>query len=671
VIAQRNRIPRTDRLAGIALAILCFLVFASATGSAAAQDDLLDREQQAMRAALDTVAPSVIQIQTVGGKGATATQLGQQTSSALVLSEDGFLVSSAYNFISEPSAILATLPSGTTMPAKLIATDHNRGVALLKVDLPAGVEPLAVPEMAPLESIRVGAWALAVGRMYETKQPNVSVGIISALDRVWSKAIQTDAKISPSNYGGPLVDIHGRVIGLLGPLSPHAEMGMSGTDWYDSGIGFAVPLSDIRAIVPRLKEGKDLHRGLMGISLEGRDLFSVKPKIIGVHPRGPADEAGLKENDIIVKAAGVPVINQAQLKHAVGPLYAGDQLALTVLRKEKPVEITLELTDKLIPYEHPFLGILPRRDEASSEGEAAGVVVRYVYPNSPAADAGLEAGDRITKLGEEEVADAAALRQKLSRQIPEEKVTITRVRGDETQVIEITLAKLPTDLPRDLPAVEELAAFEGDRPKTGIFELKLAEFENECSVYVPENYHPAATYGVVIWLQAPGKFDGEALLARWKDHCDKRNLILLAPRPRDPRRWTADELEFVRRTYDEIEKDYSIDPNRIVAHGHEGGGAMAYYVAFSQRDVVRGVAAVQSPVPASARPPATDPANRLAIYTATSKENESAARIALQIKGLEKMKYPVTVVEFLGKPRYLGEAELADLVSWIDSLDRI
>ena len=77
-------------------------------------------------------------------------------------------------------------------------------------------------------------------------QPNVSVGIVSALDRIWGKAIQTDAKISPNNYGGPLVDIAGRVLGVLVPMSPDGSGEVAGVEWYDSGIGFAVPLEDRR-----------------------------------------------------------------------------------------------------------------------------------------------------------------------------------------------------------------------------------------------------------------------------------------------------------------------------------------------------------------------------------------------------------------------------------------
>ena len=107
----------------------------------------------------------------------------------------------------------------------------------------------------------VGQWAIAIGRTFAADQTNISVGVISALNRIWGKAIQTDAKVSPNNYGGALTDIRGRVYGVLAPLSPNNQNALAGTEWYDSGIGFAVPLEDIYARLDHLKSGKDLKPG--------------------------------------------------------------------------------------------------------------------------------------------------------------------------------------------------------------------------------------------------------------------------------------------------------------------------------------------------------------------------------------------------------------------------
>ena len=93
-------------------------------------------------------------------------------------------------------------------------------LVLLKVE---SETPLPVPTAVPRGEMQVGQWTVAVGRALSSDEINLSVGILSAVDRIWGKAIQTDAKISPSNYGGPLVDLQGRVLGILVPLSPDAQ----------------------------------------------------------------------------------------------------------------------------------------------------------------------------------------------------------------------------------------------------------------------------------------------------------------------------------------------------------------------------------------------------------------------------------------------------------------
>ena len=109
------------------------------------------------------------------------------------------------------------------------------------------------------------------------RPPSVSVGIISAVGRIWGKAIQTDAKISPINYGGPLIDIEGRVQGILVPASPQGEDVTAGFEWYDSGIGFAIPMEDVLAVLPRLKQGKDLKKGLLGIRMKSPGHVQRRP----------------------------------------------------------------------------------------------------------------------------------------------------------------------------------------------------------------------------------------------------------------------------------------------------------------------------------------------------------------------------------------------------------
>ena len=632
--------------------------------------DLNELEEQAMRNAVVRVAPSVVRIQTVGGVDRVGeVQLGRGPSTGLVVSAEGHIISSAFNFARKPTAIFVHAADGTRLAAKLVATDHSRSLVLLKVDLPEDGGKLEVPAEVPLSEIRVGAWAIAAGRTLGEDEPNISVGIISATGRIWSKAVQTDAKVSPANYGGPLLDIRGRVIGVLVPLSPQATHELAGAEWYDSGIGFAVPLEDIKKVLPRLIAGEDLYRGLLGISLKGKDQFGALPVIAATQPKSPAHEAGLKTGDRILKANGIPVVNQAQFMHIVGPLYAGEKVKLVVLRDKKEIEAEVELTDKLEPYAHPFLGILLRRDE----GEKPGVVVRHVFAESPAEAAGIEPGDRITQVGDKKVKSRDEIYGVLAGYGPENEVRIKWTRDEEDKGFVATLAKLPETIAEELPPARTARDMPKDleRPQVGRFEVKLPEFKNKCVAYVPENYDPEASYGVVVWLHAPGRFNEKRLLERWKEHCDKSDLILLAPQASDRTKWSSGEVEFVVRALIEIRKSYSVDNTRVVAHGYQGGGAMAFLVGSSRMSQVHGIAAVDAAIPRTIKPQPLNPLARAAIYMAYEDKGPTTSRIKNLIQELRKLNYPVTERALGAETRYLNSGEISELVRWIDALDRI
>jgi serine protease Do len=644
------------------LALTTFLLLLLAAAPLLAQGDLQTLEAQAVRAAVSAVAPSVLKIETVGGLEKVGQLLvGTGPTTGVAVSEDGYVLSSAFNFVQKPSSILVTLPSGKRAAAEIVARDNSRMLVLLKVN---DAESLVVPATVPREELRVGQTAIAVGRTYDGPLPNLSVGVVSATNRIWGKAIQTDAKISPVNYGGPLIDLSGRVLGVLVPMSPQAEGEMAGAELYDSGIGFAVPLAEIMPHLEKLKRGEDLHPGLLGVSLKAGNPFADPAVVAAVPAKSPAAKAGLKVADKIVEVDGKPIDRQAQLRHALGAHYAGDKLKVVVLRGTERVEAEIELAEKIDPYEHPFLGVLPLRD-------AAGVVVRYVYPDSAAAKAGVQPGDAITQLDGKPVADAAALREAIAALEIGAKAVIEIDRAGAKQPLEAALGRLPTELPGELPAARAAApAGEAARPPVGVVEIAIPEVANKCLAYVPENYHAEVPHGLVVWLHEPDGFDQQKLVERWQAHCAAHSLILLAPQSADPQKWLPTEVEFVQKTIDDVLARYNVDRTRIVVHGYKAGGAMAYLVAFNQRALVRGVAVVDAPIPVRAQVPANDPVERLAIYSAAAGRSQLAAGIKAGLKRLTDAKYPVTEIA-LDASRNLNEAELADLVRWIDALDRI
>lgn len=648
-------------LVAVAIAACCLPI----PRAAAADEDVDLLEQKAFQAAVDHVAPSVVRIETVGGMPSVGgVRFGAGPTTGLVVDPEGYVVSSQFNFINRPASILVRLSDGQLKPAKLVATDHSRMLVLLKIEVD---QPLPVAEVVPPAEMRVGQWAIAVGRTFEGNRPNMSVGILSALGRIWGKAVQTDAAVSPGNYGGPLIDVSGRVFGVIVPLSPQSASEVAGYEWYDSGIGFAVDAEHLLKILPRLKKGEDLYAGVIGVNLPGQNLYLGEPVIVACHPNSPAAKAGLEPGDRIQQIDGREINRAAEVKEQLSRRYAGDKVRMVVLRENKRIECEVELVPKLEPYEHGLLGILPMRDA----GQAPGVVVRYVYPQSPAAAAEIEPGDVLVSLAGKPIRDRNQMLQQIGTFQAGDEVGLEVRHADQTQKLTVKLGPMPEGLPpEDLPPDRGKAEpAEGDRPQVGTLELKVPELENDAWAYVPDAYHGDVPHGVVVWLHAPGPFDFKELLARWKSHCDRHDLILLAPKAADPQRWSPREALLVQRLLDQIHAAYTIDPARVVVHGREGGGSLAYLVAFGNREQVRAVAVVDAPV--TTRPPENDPLHRLAVYLTTAKQSRHAAAVAQATALLREMKIPVTIKDLGEKPRDLNDEELAELVRWIDMLDRI
>lgn len=653
-----------SRVARIQFAMLC--VFAAGSLSTrGAEPDLLELEDQAIAAAVAAVAPSVVRIETIGGiEQLGGMLLGDGPTTGLVVAPDGWLVSSAFNFIRQPASILVTLPDGQRTAARIVARDHSRMLVLLKADV---AQPLPVPEAVPANEWGVGQWTIAVGRSLDARQPNLSVGVLSAKSRIWGRAIQTDAKVSPSNYGGPLIDIRGRVLGVLVPLSPDAQGEIAGAEWYDSGIGFAVPFSDVLARLPQLQSGQDVHPGLLGIGLGGEDPYSSPAKLATVQATSPAYEAGLRAGDTIIELEGAPIGSQIQLKHALGPRDAGNQVRLAVLRDSQRLEFSVSLVDKLLPYEHPFLGILPDRIQ-----EGNGVLVRYVYSDSGAAAAGIRAGDRLVLLDGRPIENANALRIELANRQPGKSVAVRIERAAAQQQVDVQLTSLPIDIPDSLPPAkrdEKAAAAAGI--DTGSIEIKVPEEPNRCDGWVPADYSPQRRYGLLVYLPPPGELDRQTFLEQWRSAAEELGLIVVAPQAAQPTGWQPTEIDFVRKSIEQVLARYSVDRSRIVVYGHQASGTMAFFVGFRCRDLVRGIAAVEAAPPSRVRLPDNDPLERLAVYLLVPSESKTLEKTQAAAKALAELKYPVTVKQLLRATNPLPEEQQSELLRWIDTLDRI
>lgn len=710
-----------------AIAVLC-----AATMSAAA--DVNEATQNALKAASATIAPTVVKIETAGGAevigggkkgpGGPAIRKGTGPTTGLIVDPNGFVITSTFNFANKPTDIFVTIPGRPQrLVAKVIAHDQTRMLTLLKVD----AKDLPVPTAFPKKDVEVGLWAMALGRTSDPDTehpPSMSIGIVSATNRIWGKAIQTDAKTSPINYGGPLASIDGRVYGVIVPMSNRGEDETAGVDVYDGGIGFAVPLEDIQRVLSRLKQGQDLKRGLLGVTPQGTDVYNAPPLIGSIQPDSAAARAGLKVGDRILEVNGHVIPNYSTLQHVLGPMYEGDEIALKIKRGDKEQEFkNVKLHGTVTAYVNAFLGLLPMRDDPGP-----GVEVRYVYPKSPADVAGVKVGDRVMKFGvasqpalppiQNRAALLAAmqhltpgldvkleLKRKVTAKAGEKKDPDQKDGGKETEKFETltVTAKLiaaPATLPDKLPLPSSIGkALEGQpKPKKGPKDPFPPE-ESECGqdkkddkakvetgfinrsnqalgreywIYIPDNYDANKSYGLIVWFHAAGQGgkDGEKMAKVFREICEDYNFIVMGPKSGNNDAWVPSETELVMQDVKTVVSQYTIDKARVVSHGMGNGGQMAFYIGLHARDMIRGVATVGAVLGTN---PKENIANQPLSFFISGGEKDPLIKDIVASKDLllEK-RFPVVFREMKESGKeYFDAPTFADLVSWLDSLDRI
>jgi S1-C subfamily serine protease len=685
-------------------------------------------QEKAIKAAVRKIAPCVVQIETSGGTEVISTggprnplgpggmiRVGTGPTTGLIVHADGYVISSSFNFASKPSAIHVSVPGHPERyVAEVVANDTTRMLTLLKL---IGVNgKLPVPAAAPKKDMRIGQSSLAVGRTLAGSTnplPSVSVGILSALNRIWAKAIQTDAKVSPTNYGGPLIDLYGRVLGVLVPASPRSEGETAGFEWYDSGIGFAIPLEDINRVLPKMLKGTKenpvtLRRGLMGINMQpAEDANAAPPTVANVSPGSAAEKRGLKAGDTVKEINGKPIATQPQLQQALGPLYEGDIISLKVKRGKD--EVTFDrfvLEGAVAAHAQPFLGILPIRDDPEP-----GVEVRYVYPGSPADKAGIKAGDRVMKVGREMAPGRTALQPVQGRDqlttilegtIPglELSFEVKRADGKKTETLKIKLGEIPETVPTKDQLPEKSTAKKalirpkgaGPAPKkedkkddkkdkekaeTGLLKRTTAAADHTYWLYVPDNYDANIAHAVLVWLHPPGKNkekDFDKFSQAWQFPCEDFHIIVVCPATEAERGWTQSEGEFIQEALRAVSDEYTVDKSRMVVHGMDRGGEMAFWMGFHSRGVFRGVATTGAALTSNPREKvANQPLNFFLVVGDKDPLRDAVKETKAK---LTEFKYSVIFREIKDMGRQyidgrIGIDTLDEMARWIDSLDRL
>ena len=298
------------------------------------------------------ILPSIVTIETFGGVSSGArrgriqgiSQAGVGPTTGLIISADGYIVTSTFNFTHQPPIVTVILQDGQRHVAKLLGRDESRRICLLKIK---DVRDLPVPSHVPPAQVRIGQWAISVGVGYGDFEPAISAGIVSALGRAWGRAIQTDANISPANYGGPLLDIDGNVIGICVPLHPQSDQQVAGVEWYDSGIGFAIPLSGLDEVIREMQAGKILRRAGLNIKLK----TTAEPHVTvdKVPENSSASKAGLTSGDRILAVDAIPIAGPLDLPRILSRYLAGQTVTITTTRAGEQRELRVKLEAAALP----------------------------------------------------------------------------------------------------------------------------------------------------------------------------------------------------------------------------------------------------------------------------------------------------------------------------------
>jgi serine protease Do len=247
---------------------------------------------------------------------------------------DGMIVTNNH-VVENAKQITVTFNDGRELPATLVGRDLKTDLAVVKVNAKGG--PLPTVELGDSDRLRVGDWVMAIGNPFGFNN-TVTVGIVSAKGRVigagpYDDFIQTDASINPGNSGGPLFDEYGRAVGINTAI--YSQSGGN------IGIGFAIPINQVKELLPELEAKGSVTRGWLGVSIQkvtpdlaqSLGLDEAKGALVAdVSNDGPAGDAGLRRGDVIVAYDGKAIADAAALPALVASTPVGNTVSVEVMR---------------------------------------------------------------------------------------------------------------------------------------------------------------------------------------------------------------------------------------------------------------------------------------------------------------------------------------------------
>ena len=264
--------------------------------------------------------------------------------SGVIVSTDGYILTN-HHVVDAADEIQVSLPDGRNLPAELVGTDPDTDLAVLRVRQ-TGLNAIT---FAKPDSVRVGDVVLAIGNPFGVGQ-TVTMGIVSGLNRshlginTFENFIQTDAAINPGNSGGALVDASGNLVGINTAIFSRSGGNL--------GIGFAIPVSLARQVMQQIIAHGGVTRGWVGIEVQDitpeiADSFNLQNTegalIAGVLRGGPADRAGIRPGDILVRVNDQPVADSSSLLNLIAALPPGKQAVLGLIRKQTRMQFLVKV----------------------------------------------------------------------------------------------------------------------------------------------------------------------------------------------------------------------------------------------------------------------------------------------------------------------------------------
>jgi serine protease Do len=358
--------------------------------------------------------------------------------SGFIISNDGYIFTNNH-VVEQADKILVKISDGKEYEAKVIGTDANTDLALIKIKPDSS---LAVAEIGDSEKVRVGEWVIAIGNPFGL-DATVTAGIVSAKGRVigagpFDNFIQTDASINPGNSGGPLFSMDGKVIGINTAIVAQGQ-----------GIGFAIPINMAKSILADLKTKGKVTRGWLGISVQ--DISDDMAKnlnhknksgalVSDVFKGDPADKAGIKVGDIITEINGKPLKDTHELLLTIATLKVGQNMNVKAIRDGK--EMTFQVT---VAERKENIAMAAERSGKGQFGIATqeitaeiakqlgiareGVLVSEVQEGSPADEVGIQPQDVIVQVNKVKISTMKDYTREITKAAAKKSVTLLIKRG--------------------------------------------------------------------------------------------------------------------------------------------------------------------------------------------------------------------------------------------------